>query len=424
MRFYVTIPSAILATALGAFATDGWVHAQTTEPLRLADVLAEASAQNPDLKAARDRATVAETKPAQVAAYDDPMFTYEAWNAPESFRLDQADNNILRLSQKIPFPGKRSLAGAMAKRDSDMAAQNSRAVELDVRAATIKAYYELWMVHQLMLIYARDKDLVERFARIAEQKYAVGQVSQPDVLRAQVELTRLVNRVTTEGLAAESARAGLNALLSRAENEPLGMPEDPPPPTLEANVDGLIATALESRPERAAQLTAIAREESGVRLARLNYLPDFELAADRFINTGASNGVGAMISISIPIAYKSKYDAAAREAQARLSAARNDLRRVEDAIRREVRQAFLRARTALEQRNLFVSTHIPQAELALRGTQAGYETGKIDFLSLIDSVRAIESVHVEHIQADADFETALADLERAVGAQMERSRAY
>jgi len=85
-----------------------------------------------------------------------------------------------------------------------------------------------------------------------------------------------------------------------------------------------------------------------------------------------------------------------------------------------VRQAFVAARTALEQHNLFVATHIPQAELALRGTQAGYETGKVDFLSLIDSVRAIESVHIEHIEAAAAFEKSFAELQRAVGGEVRR----
>jgi len=394
--------------------------AQTSERLVLSDVIAEVRGHNPDIRAARDRVSAAKARPAQVSAYDDPMVSYEAWNAPEPFRIDHADNNIFRLSQKIPFPGKRSLAGTMAARDADVADQNLRSVELDAVAAATKAYYDLWMVHQNILIYSRDKDLVERFAKIAEQKYAVGRASEPDVLRAQVELTRLINRVTTETLAADDARAALNALLSHADDEPLGLPEDPPPPALEVSLDDLVVLALGNRPELAAQQVAIAREESGLRLAKLNYLPDFEVSAGRFVNYRARDGVGAMVSLSIPIAYKSKYDAAVTEAEARLSAARNDLRRVEDGIRREVRQAFVRARTALEQRNLFVSTHIPQAELALRGTQAAYETGKVDFLSLIDSVRAIESVHIEHIEATAAFEKSFAELRRAVGADVPR----
>ncbi|TML79197.1 MAG: TolC family protein [Actinobacteria bacterium] len=224
-------PSRALAAALLLSSVVLPAPAETSERLLLSDVIAEVRDHNPDIKAARDRVAAAKAKPAQVSAYDDPMISYEAWNAPESFRVDHADNNIFRLSQKIPFPGKRSLAGTMAERDAAMAEQNLRSVELDAIAAATRAYYDLWMVHQDILIYSRDKDLVERFAKIAEQKYAVGQVSEPDVLRAQVELTRLINRVTTETLAADSARAALNALLSRADDDPLAIPADPPEPT-------------------------------------------------------------------------------------------------------------------------------------------------------------------------------------------------
>src|SRR5262249_43664979 len=245
--------------------------------------------------------------------------------------------------------------------------------------------------------------------------------TQPDVLRAQVELTRLINRVTTETLAIENAQAELNALLSRDSGAPLGTPEEPAPPRLDTSPEDLVALALAHRPEVAAQAAAISRDEAGVRLARMNYLPDFEFAAERFINNGQRDGLGAMVSLSIPLAHTSKYDAARTEAAAKLASDQAALRRWQDRIRREVRQAYLKAQTALQQRELFVSTHIPLAEQALQATEIGYQTGKIDFLSLIDSVRAIESVHVEHIEAAADFEKAYADLERAVGSSLPRA---
>jgi outer membrane protein TolC len=389
--------------------------AQTNAPLHLEAFLQAVREHNPDIQAARERLQAARAKPAQASAYDDPMVSWEVWNAPEVFHVSEADNNIVRLSQKLPFPGKRTLAGHMASRDADIAEQMARSVELDVLNGATKAYYDLWMTHQNILIYSRDKVLIEHFAKIAETKYGLGQVSQPDVLRAQVERTRLINRVNTERISAESGAATLTAFLSDTEDFPVGVPDTPPPPSLPTPLDELLALALKTRPELAAQDAAIAREEEGVRLAKLNYLPDFEVSGGRFINAHGGDGVGAMISLSIPIAYKYKYDAALAEAEAHLAAARTDRRRVEDALRRDVKQAFLRARTALEQYRLFTTTHIPQAEQALQATQVGYATGKTDFLSLIDSVRAIESIHVEHIQAAADFEKAYADLERAVG---------
>ena len=126
-------------------------RAQATAPLHLEDFLQAVREHNPDIQAARERLQAARTKPAQASAYDDPMVSWEVWNAPEAFHISDADNNIVRLSQKLPFPGKRSAAGHMAARDADIAEQMARSVELDVMNGATKAYYDLWMTHQNIL---------------------------------------------------------------------------------------------------------------------------------------------------------------------------------------------------------------------------------------------------------------------------------
>src|SRR4029077_6929897 len=123
-----------------------------------------------------------------------------------------------------------------------------------------KAYYDLWLVHQNLLIYSREKELTAQFATIAEKKYAVGQVSQPDVLRAQVELTRLINRVTTQTLKLGEVRAMLNGLLSRPPEAPLGIPQDAPQPVVRQTLAELIELTLKNRPEIPANAAAIARD--------------------------------------------------------------------------------------------------------------------------------------------------------------------
>jgi len=278
-----------------------------------------------------------------------------------------------------------------------------------------RAYYDLWRAHQNVHIYSRDKELVERLAHTVEQRYAVGQGAQTDVLRAQVELTRALNRLTSERLAVDSARAGLAAILSREDDAGLGIPEDPPRPSLDERLDELVARALGERPDLRAATTSIAGEETKVAMAKLDYLPDFEFSIARFINFERRDGFGAMVSVSIPFLHERKYDAGLAEARANLAAARADRRSLEDRARRKVKQAYLRAKTALSQHDLFETAHVPQSEQALEAAEVGYETGKIDFLSLLDSLRAVEMVHVEHIAATAEFWKARADLERAVG---------
>jgi outer membrane protein TolC len=389
-------------------------------PLRLDDVIAEAQAANPSIRAARERARAAAAMPARVSAWDDPTVSWESWNFPDSFRLDHADNNIIRLSQKIPFPGKRGLAGAVAERAADVARGETDAVTLDVVTAVKTAYWDLWHAHQVLHVYARDRGLMDRFARIAEQRYGVGAVSQADALRAQVELTRLANRTSSQALTIQSETAALNALLSREPDAPLGVPEDPAVPRLDRSVDALVELALARRPELAAQGAAIARDETGVRLAHRERLPDFEVAGSRFVNYGSRDGFGAFVSVTVPLAQRGRYDAAVSEAEARLAAARADRRRLEDTVRRDVTQAFLRARAALDRRTLHVTTHIPQTEQALRVTEGGYQAGSVDFGTLTETARSLEEVHLEHLEAAADFEKAWAELERAVGTPLER----
>jgi cobalt-zinc-cadmium efflux system outer membrane protein len=400
---------------------EGAVFLHETVPLDA--VLTYAQEHNPTIRAARARVLAAQERPAQVSALDDPLFTYEGFNIPENVDLTRTDNNILKLSQKLPFPGKRRLRGEIATHEVAIAREEWRRAEIMTRADVKKAYYDLWQVHQHLLVYAREKELAAQFATIAEKKYAVGQVSQPDVLRAQVELTRLINRATTQTLKLGEVRAMLNGLLSRPPEAPLGVPHDAPKPVVRQTLAELTELTLKSRPEIAANAAAIARDTATLALSRKAYFPDFEVYVERFFNGGRKDGLGVIVSATIPLAYCEKYDAGVAEARARVSASKADLRATQDTALAEVKGALVRAQTAVELVNLFAQTHIPQAEQALDSSRISYQTGTVDFLSLTDSLRVVEQVHLEHIAAATDFEQAWAELERAVGQELPRKEA-
>lgn len=416
-----------VAAVLANNAQPPWEAAQAgevplmEEVLTLEAVLAYAREHNPAIQAAKSRFLAAQKVPAQASAYEDPRVSWESWNAPENFRVDEANNNIFRLSQAIPFPGKLRLKGEIASKEAGRVEAELGTTEIDIVAQLKKAYYDLWLVYQNLEVYRRDQALVAQFVRIAEQKYAVGQISQSDVLRAQVEHTRLISRVTTETLAQGKAEARLNALVSRPPEARLGIPENPPSPGLPYAMAELEQLTLRIRPELLAQAKALDKERLALALARKAYYPDFEVSMSRFVNFDARDGFGVMVSASIPLAFKYKYDAGVGEATANVQTGQDELWRLRDLALFEVKQALVEAQTALEQRNLFLHTHIPQAEQALQASQIGYQTGTLDFLALIDSVRAIEQIHLEHLMAAANFELAWAALERAVGQELPRT---
>ncbi|MCC6848181.1 MAG: TolC family protein [Deltaproteobacteria bacterium] len=392
-------------------------------PLALDAILSDARDRNPELAAARERAAALRQTPRQAAAWDDPMLSWEAWNTPNSFRIDRADNNIFKLSQKIPFPGKRRLAGEVAAHDAARGTSEAERVELALVAAVKTAYYALWETHAKLALLERDRDLVTRLTRAVERKYGTGEASQADALRLQVELTHLANQIETQRLVIERARADLAALLSRPSSAVRGAPVTPAPPRLALSLDALVATALATRPDVRGEDEAIARDATAVELAHKNRLPDFEVSVSRFVNDDMPDGFGASAAVSLPIFNRAKYAAALDEANARLAASRAEKRRVEDAVRREVERAFLATRTALLQHDLFSATHVPHAEQALRVTEGAYETGDGTFGELIDTLRGVQSVHLEHLAAQGEFERAFAELEEAVGTALPRGGA-
>lgn len=397
------------------------VRAEEPARLSLAALLEEVKAHNPGLQAAQERAAAMAAMPVQARAWDDPTLSYEAWNTPESFRLDRADNNIFRLSQKIPFPGKRALAGDVATHEAAQSAHDAENVELEVVAAVTRAFADLWLAYERLDVLTREKALVERLTHVVEERYGTNEATQADVLRSQVELTHLVNQLQTERLAIDHARAELASLLSRDAASLAGRPEALPVPALTLATEDVIAQALAHRPDIRAQAETVAREQSAVKLAERNQYPDFEVSVGRFENTDARDGFGAMLSMTLPIFNRAKYNAGIDEAGARLRAAEAERERLKDRVRREVEQAYLRAKTALLQYELFTKTHIPQAEQALHVTESGYQTGEVPFLDLVDTLRSIESVHLEHVMAQAEFEKALADLEQAAGTALPQS---
>jgi outer membrane protein TolC len=304
---------------------------------------------------------------------------------------------------------------SQATHEAVQSTHESEAVELEIVTAVKRAYFDLWLAYERLAVLSREKALVERLTHVVEERYGTSDAVQADVLRAQVELTHMTIEVSAAALAVQNAAAELNALLSQPPDQPLGVPEDVRVQPLSASVETLTDLALRQRPELAAQRAALAGDESGVELAQQGWRPDFELSFGRFINYNRSDGFGAIVSVSLPFVYGGKYTAATAEARAKVAAGEADLRAWQDRIRREVAQAYARVQTAALQHSLAEGTHMPQAAQALRVTESAYLTGGADFASLLDTVRRIEEVHLQHAGAAAELGRATADLERAVG---------
>ena len=389
--------------------------------LQLETVVAYARAHNREIGAATQRWEAAKQLPPQVSAYDDPIMSWTEWNTPRTLDITRAETTIFGITQKIPFPGKLSLKGKIAEREADMSREVLQAKEQEVLARVKAAYYDLYLTWKTLGVYEEDKRLADQFAAIALSKYRVGEASQPDVLRAQVEQARLVNLITIQHtLKIETAGARLNTLLHRPPETHLGMPVGPVGFTLPYTLDDLLASAVAVRPELKARELAIARDRQKLNLAYKQYYPDFQLRFDRFILFKQTDDFGVMASVTFPLAFKDKYDAGVAQAQADLRASQEDYQATKDQVFFQIKEALAEVETQQALVLLLRDTHIPQAEQSLAAATAGYQTATVDFLSLIDSLRVLEDFRLALYQAMANFEKQWAELEQTVGRELLR----
>ncbi len=386
--------------------------------IKLQNLVEEASARNPDLLAARLRWEASRELIPQARSLDDPELSITQWRIPSDFNLGQQGETWYGLSQTFPFPGKRSLKGEVAVEEARMADQNYQAKVREVTANVKAAYYQLFLVHKAIELHLEHQTLLEEFARIADERYAVGLVSQQDSLKAQVELSKLHNSLLILEQEKASAEAALNTLLNRPPDTALSRPEEIEYQELTKTLEELQGIALGKRPELHAAEIAIQRSEKARALAKKNYLPDLMMEVMYWDVHDGPNKWEVVTKINLPWIFKAKYDAKVRQAAAEEQLARSEYQGMRNQTLFELKDLFVKVKTSEQLIQMYQSGVLPQAEQSVEAARIGYQSGKVDFLNLIDSERTLRDFQVEYYTALAGFKQRIAELERAVGVEL------
>jgi len=386
-------------------------------------VVAEALERNPEIQASRHRWQAAKERAPQAAALDDPEAKIEFWNTPENLDITRTGNTIFGLSQRFPYPGKLGLKENLAVKEAEVVAAQLRAKELEVAAQAKTAYYEVFLSHKAIQVHHQQIDILKDFFAIANARFRAGKGAQVDVLKASVELSRLFNELPVLEQQRESAKARLNVLLNRAPQSPLAEPLEPTGPQERATLEVLQQMAIQNRPELRALDIEIARSQTAIALAQKQYYPDFNVMVSRFQNFGARDGFGGMVVMSLPFSFwtKPKYDAGVREATANQDSAKASYQVMKNQVMFEVKDLLVKIEAAEKLTTLYKTTIIPQAQQTLESARVNYQTGKVEFLTLLDAERALRDFQLEYYRALTAFEQRMAELERAVGTNLKRN---
>ncbi|MCZ6819895.1 MAG: TolC family protein, partial [Calditrichaeota bacterium] len=403
----------------------GSIQAQENGCLSSLDMLVEEALQNnPEIKSAEWLWRAYLQRPTQVSALPDPMFSYSRFGANVETRVGPQEN-VLTLSQKIPFPGKLSLKGKMANQDALAAEQKYQATVRDVIYKLKLAYYDLYWVDQSLLILQEYQQLLRDFQRVAETKYATGTGIQANVLKAQVEISSILERQLNFDKIREGAVARLNALLAQDQNTSVGFVGPIDTTLFEVSEAELIVKAIEEREELNSAKAMIQKSEYAISLSKRNYWPDLNLSFTYItIPSGRTvapdNGKDAWsinAGINLPI-WQGRRNAAVDEAQAMLVSNRDSYENLKNEVQAEIKDLLARLNTAERTVNLYAQQLIPDAGRTLQSVLASYQTGTLDFLNLLDSERMLLNFRLAYAKELANYRQQMVGLERAVGGEL------
>jgi outer membrane protein TolC len=385
--------------------------------LNLPLLIQELEATNPEIKAARQRWESAKAVVPQVQTLPDPKLQVGYQRMP---MVDPLQGPMYGIGQDIPFPGKLRLKGEVAQRDAERLEQEYNATRLRLIASLKETYYHLHFIHKSIEIVGSNKGLLMQFEKTAKSRYSVGQAAQQDVFRAQVEISRVLDRLAVLDQQKESLHASINRLLNRPPAGPLGTPEEIHTTILTIPLQELSHRADQFSPALQASAKSIDRSEQSVSLAKRQYFPDFDVQALGLRNDRINdNGYQIMVGIRIPLFYESKQKQGVREAMATLEGAREDFSATRQDVLFQVKDGFVQAQRAERLITILRDAIIPQATLALQAAQAGYAVGRVDFLTLLNSLLTLQDSQLELHGEMVNHERALARLEALTGGSFE-----
>lgn len=415
----MTLPMAVAAVVyMGPVV----LAAQAAQESRLSldNLVTEMMENNPEIRAARERWEAAKAIVPQVQTLPDPKVQLGYQRMP---MVEPLEGAVYGFGQEIPFPGKLRLRGEVAQREAERLERDYLATRLKLIAALKQAYFDLHFVHKAIEIVEKNKQLLIQFEKTAKARYTVGRAAQQDVFRAQVEISRVLDRLAVLEQQKESLHAAINRILNRPPAAPLGTPEEIQVALLPFPLDELSRRAEALSPILQASAKGVERGEQAVALARREYFPDFDVTALGLRNERINdNGYQVMLGIRIPLYYATKQRQGVNQALAGLTSAREDLSTSRQEVLFRVKDAFVQAQRAERLVMILRDAIIPQATLALKSAQAGYSVGKVDFLTLLNSLLTLQENELELHGEMVAHEKALARLEELTGGPLPANR--
>lgn len=388
--------------------------------LTLRQLTGEAIRSNPEIVAAQKSYEAARQRPTQESSLPDPMISLGYVSVgnplPGAGLGSQPLSNIgLMYSQEVPYPGKLKLKGEIASKEAEATFQQYQAVQLGVISRLKQAYYRLQYTYAASDLLIRNRDLLNRLVSVTEVRYSVGKAAQQDVFKAQTQVSILETRLVKLEQERISSEAEINSILNRRPGTAVGRPQDASPKELTATVEELYASSAQNSPMLRRDQKMIERSELAVNSARKEYYPDVTLSGGYFNQGGMAPMYQFQASFKVPIYFWRKQRAGVNEQVSMLSEARRTYEATDQSLHYRIKDDYTMAQASSRLMKLYMQTVVPQGNSALESSLSTYETGTVDFLSVLTNFTTVLDYEMNYYDEALNYALALSRLEEMTG---------
>lgn len=407
----------VLVTSVSAFAQE-----MAGMPTPLATLISEAQSSNSQISAA-DHAWKASTHAAQqVTTLPDPQFTVQSFSvgSPKPFAgFSNSDFAYIGFgaSQELPYAGKLRLKGEVANREADIQKTQADLLRWSITDQVKVLYLRLAYLDATLSILGRSDAVLKPLIETGLSRYSLGQGSQADVLKAQIEHTKVLREVTMHHQKMGQLQASLKELLHRPQSSPDIVPEPLSLTPLQRTGEELQNLVLSHNPAVSVDTAGVRKQDAQLKSAQREGKPDFNVGY-MFQQTGGGYRDYYMLTVSMRLPRRKRVEAAIAEAAESLQRSKQDLDSQVQQQLAEVQKQYIAVTSTAELIAEYRDGLLPQAQAALRAEQSTYQTGKQAFAPVLSSLLDVLTFEHDYQQALLDHETALARLETLTGAEL------
>jgi outer membrane protein TolC len=386
----------------------------------------EALANNPEIEASEAEWNMLVQKARQAGTFEDPMLMLGITNGlirdPLNFKREEMTSKVVGISQMVPFFGKRALARGSAEKDVLSARARHGERKLELAAMVKETYARLYFVDHALEIVNRNLRVMDDVVRFTESRYGVGTGMLQDVLRAQVERSRMLDMQIGLQQQRRSLAAAMNRLLYRPADTPVGEIPGLETPAVTLSAAELEALAQKSRPLLAGLAAQVEKGRTEEQLAKKEFYPDFTFSLEYMQREEAMESpgydmYGATITFNLPVQRQRRH-AMVAEAQAQTRMAQAEVNELRSAIRTGIADRLAQLERASRLIELYRTGIIPQATRSYESAQIAYGNNQADFEMMLESLLTLFNYEREYYDKVADYRMSLARLEALVGSDL------